>query len=170
MKRLLEINLDTVGDQPETFDPQICNIPNILSQHNYIIDWPETCKELGISERINPFFLNDEVVRILEEGERVVSIITDEGEINCRLIEEPEEWYDKLSEQLDDECINHKVSGTGTIYIYVGDEKLRIGDHDPNGGCYYDMDLDKVEEDFDEFVECIDNEDFEGLEKFMYKK
>ncbi len=89
--------------------------------------------------------------------------------------EVPEEWYEVMSDMLIEEGIRHKVAATGTIYIkfnddFDGEKKLRIGDHDANGYGFIDIDPDKVEDDFDSFVETLQNAQIaDDFDEFIYE-
>ena len=73
-----------------------------------------------------------------------------------------------MSNKLNEECIRLKTAGTGTIYIQMGDNKVRIADHNANGKIDIDVDSDKVEEDFDTFCDAIRSGDFDELNDFLY--
>jgi hypothetical protein len=105
-----------------------------------------------------------------------MELTTDEGSIyiSREAKEVPEEWYEILSDKLLDAGIRHKVAGTGTIYIKltddIGEYKLRLGDHDANGFNFIDIDTDKVEDDFEGFVELVENASIrDDFEDFIYE-
>jgi hypothetical protein len=106
-----------------------------------------------------------------------MELTTDEGSIyiSREAKEVPEEWYEILSDKLIEAGIHHKVAATGTIYIkfnddFDGETKLRIGDHDANGFNFIDIDPDKVEDDFDGFIEVLEDAQIkDDFEDFIYE-
>lgn len=109
--------------------------------------------------QINKMDINDEL-----------DFQTTDGVVYLKRIqkEEVEEWYEVLSDKLTDARINHKVAATGTIYIQFGDYTLRIADHDPNGAGKIDLDADKIEDNFEDFIDALDSNDIDNINEFIY--
>lgn len=103
----------------------------------------------------------DDVLNL--DNDDYISISTDEGDVTVFVTEkeESEEWYEILSDRLIEEGIKHKVAATGTIYINWNDSKLRISDHEHNSFNVIDLDADMIEDNFDEFIETLENANHE---------
>jgi len=151
-----------------------------ISFENGATDVELTFDSLMIDEHVQNELLNNQDLSIIDDFDfskirkmqvnDELTIATDEGDVFLKRIqrEEVEEWYEILSDKLTDAGIKHKVAATGTIYIQFGDYTLRIADHDPNGSGKVDLDADKIEDNFDAFVDALESNDIDNVNEFIY--